>query len=172
MLIWEGDQFYETLYQFVFTRLLSATVMFEIKGEEYIAITIGASRKLGDERCEQIAALLLVGVPKVEVKIGHRSHSAVVQGNYVSNNCGADLEVRRSKFPFSNNGPEYTFAGARYKKGIHRWLPSGKEKKEHTFSVNPQKRTRGFPFLENAILEEPPRCPLVVNVTGHVVVGG
>lgn len=57
-------------------------------------------------------------------------------------------------------------------KGIHRWLSSGKEKKEHTFSVNPQKRTRGFPFLENATLEEPPRCPLVVNVTGHVVVGG
>ena len=171
MLIWEGNQFYETLYQFVFTRLLSATVVFEIKGEEYITITIGVSRKLGDERCEQIAALLLVGVPKVEVKIGHRSHSAVVQGNYVSNNCGANLEVRRSNFPFSNNGPDYTFAGARYERYpsvAARW----KREKEHTFSVNPQKRTRGLPFLENATLKEPPRCPLVVNVTGHVIVGG
>ena len=48
----------------------------------------------------------------------------------------------------------------------------GEREKEHTFSVNPQKRTGGLPFLENAALEEPLRCPLVVEVTGHVVVGG
>jgi hypothetical protein len=73
-------------------------------------------------------------------------------------------------FHFSNNGPEYTLAGARYERYpsvAAKW----KREKEHTFSVNPQKRTRGLPFLENATLEKPPRCPLVVNVTGHVVVG-
>ena len=43
---------------------------------------------------------------------------------------------------------------------------------EHTFSVDPQKRTSGLPFLENAILEEPLRCPLVVSTTAHIVVGG
>ena len=69
---------FQTPYQFVFTRLLSTTVVFEIKGGEYIAITIGPSRKLGDERCEQVPALLLVDVPKIEVKVGHRSQSFVV----------------------------------------------------------------------------------------------
>lgn len=56
-------------------------------------------------------------------------------------------------------------------KSRHRWLPSEK-RMGHTFSVNPQKRTGGLPFLENATLGKPLRCPLVVSLTGHVVVGG
>jgi hypothetical protein len=47
----------------------------------------------------------------------------------------------------------------------------GKRKGTYVFR-EPTKRTSGLPFLENATLEEPPRCPLVVSITGHVVVGG
>jgi hypothetical protein len=43
----------------------------EIKEVKCIETTIGPRGKLSNERRKQVAALLLVGVPKIEVKIGH-----------------------------------------------------------------------------------------------------
>jgi hypothetical protein len=63
----------------------------EIKTDKCIKKGIGLRGKLRYERREQVAAVLLVGVPKIKVKICHRGRSAVVQGNDVLNDRGADI---------------------------------------------------------------------------------
>jgi hypothetical protein len=62
-----------------------------------IETTIGVKGKLSNERREQVGAVLLVGVPKIEIKISHRGQSIVAQGNDVLNDGGASPEVSNSK---------------------------------------------------------------------------
>jgi hypothetical protein len=50
----------------------------EIKLEKCIETTIGLRGKLRDERRKQVAAVLLVGVSKIKVKISHGGRSTLV----------------------------------------------------------------------------------------------
>jgi hypothetical protein len=70
---------------------------------------------------------------------------------------------------FDRDKPEYAFPGTRYK----RWVSVAIEleiSEEHTFSVEPQKRTIRFPFGEDTSLEEPPCSLLAMGTTRNVVV--
>jgi hypothetical protein len=49
----------------------------KIKEVKLIETTIGPRRKLSNERREQVAAVLLVGVPKIEIKVSHGGQSTV-----------------------------------------------------------------------------------------------
>ena len=71
--------------------------MGEKKEVKCVETTIGPRRKLSNKRREQVAAVLLVGVPKIEVKIRHGGQSAIASGNDVLNNCGANPEVSNAK---------------------------------------------------------------------------
>jgi hypothetical protein len=55
--------------------LLRATAMFGKKAEKYVETRIGPSRTLGEERKKHVPAALivLIGDPKVEIKLCHRS---------------------------------------------------------------------------------------------------
>jgi len=70
---------------------------------------------------------------------------------------------------FDSDKPEYALPGARYRE----WLLAAvtpERPREHTFPVEPQKRTIRFPFGENASVEKPFGCLLVIGTTGNVVV--
>jgi hypothetical protein len=70
---------------------------------------------------------------------------------------------------FDNDRPEYALPGARYK----RWVSAAialEMSGERTFSMEPQKRTIGFPFGEDTSLEKPLRCLLAMGTTCDVVV--
>ena len=43
---------------------------------------------------------------------------------------------------------------------------------EHTFTVDPKKRTRRLPFLEGTALKEPRCRSFEMGTTGNVMVGG
>jgi len=75
----------------------------EIKEEKFIETKIGLRGKLSNERKEQVAAVLFVGVPKIEVKISHGGQSTVPQGNDVLNDSGAKREVSNSMLILLND---------------------------------------------------------------------
>ena len=77
LLIWECDHILQAFYQFIFTGLLRAASVFEIEVVEYVTMTMRLIGKLSNERREQVATVLLVDVPKVEVEIGHRGQLIV-----------------------------------------------------------------------------------------------
>jgi hypothetical protein len=65
--------------------------------------------------------------------------------------------------------PEYALPGARYK----RWVSAavGLEMSgKRTLSVEPQKRTIGYPFGEDTSLEKPLRSLLAMGTTCNVMV--
>ncbi len=43
---------------------------------------------------------------------------------------------------------------------------------EHTFTVDPKKRTSGLPFLEGATLGEPRCCSFEMSTASNVMIGG
>jgi len=49
--------------------------VFEIKVIEYVTMTMRLIGKLSDERREQVMTVLLVDVPKIEVKVRHGGQS-------------------------------------------------------------------------------------------------
>jgi hypothetical protein len=57
--------------------LLRSFVVDEIKADKFIEATIEPRGKLNNKRREQVAAVLLVGVPKIKVKISHGGQSAI-----------------------------------------------------------------------------------------------
>ena len=97
MLIWKSEHLFQTLYQSVFTGLSPSVVVGEIKEVKCVETTIGPRRKLSNERREQVAAVLLVGGPKIEIKIGHCGQSAVALGNDVLDDRGANPEVSNTR---------------------------------------------------------------------------
>jgi len=70
-LVWKPEHLFQALFQSVFTGLLLSVFVDEIKLEKCVEIRIGLRRELSDERREQVVKVLLLGVPKIEVKIGH-----------------------------------------------------------------------------------------------------
>jgi hypothetical protein len=70
---------------------------------------------------------------------------------------------------FDRDKPEYTLPGARYKRRSSAAVAlkmSGKR----TFSVEPQKRTIGFPFGEDTSLEKPLGFLLAMGTACNIVV--
>jgi hypothetical protein len=72
---WKGEHVFEAFCHGAITRLLNTTVVCSIKAGEYVATKLRPSRKLEEERRQQVAALLLIAVSKVEIKIGHGGFS-------------------------------------------------------------------------------------------------
>ena len=62
---------FKTFLQCVVTRLLSSIIVCLVNAAENITVRTRASRKLGYERAQQVAAAFLVEIPGIEVKIGH-----------------------------------------------------------------------------------------------------
>src|SRR5579863_1201398 len=85
----KGDHSFETFCHRPVTGLLNAIVVCGIKAEKYIATLIGASSELNEERREQVAASLLIGVPKIKIEICDRGISRLAQSHDVSYDCGA-----------------------------------------------------------------------------------
>ena len=144
--------------------------MAEIKTDKCIKKGIELGGKLRNKRWEQVAAVLLVSVPKIKVKICYRGRSAVAQGNDVLNDRGADirrLATQDLQFLIVTNQsmlfPERLQDGS---SAAVKLESSGR----HTFSVNPQQRSSRFPFLEDTSFEKPFRISLMVSATGDVVV--
>jgi len=54
--------------------------MCRIELGEYIAIRIGPSTKLDEERWKQVVKFLLVDVPEVKIKVGQRGPPSITQG--------------------------------------------------------------------------------------------
>jgi hypothetical protein len=90
LLVREREHILQALYQFIFTGLLCAALLFEIKFIEYVTMTMGLIGKLNNERREQVTTILLVDVPKIEVKVSHGSQSIVSKGNDILNDCRAN----------------------------------------------------------------------------------
>jgi hypothetical protein len=63
--------------------------MLRIKAGEYVATRIRPGRKLDEERGQQVAASLLIGVFKVEIKIGHGGSSRLAQTHHILYDRGA-----------------------------------------------------------------------------------
>jgi hypothetical protein len=91
----------------------------EIEADKCIETTFRLRGELSNKRREQVATALLVGVPKIKVKISHRCQSAVAEGNDVLNDRGANPKVSDSRFAaFDSDIPEYALPRARYKKHV------------------------------------------------------
>jgi hypothetical protein len=86
------------------------------------------------------------------------------------NDRGANQNVSNSRLTLNDSDkPEYALPGARYKS----WQSAAtklERSRRRTFSMNPQKRTSGFPFGEDTALEKPLRRSLVMSITRDVVV--
>ena len=68
--------------------------MYLIKAGEYLATIVGASGELCKERRKQVVEVLFIGVPKIEIEIGHGGQSSVAQRHYVLNDCGASWKCK------------------------------------------------------------------------------
>ena len=77
MLIWECKHLFQALYESAFAGVLHPAAVGKIKEVKFIETTIGPRGKLSNERREQVAAVLLVGVPKIEIKVSHGGQSTV-----------------------------------------------------------------------------------------------
>jgi len=74
----EGEHFFETFYHSSIIRLPNSMVVSRIESGEDVTIGIRASGELDEEGRKQIAEFLLVDVPEVEIKIGHRGLPCIV----------------------------------------------------------------------------------------------
>ena len=83
------DHFFETFCHCPITGLLNSIVVRGIKPGEYVATWVRASSELNEERWEQVAASLLIGIPKIAIEIRDRGISRLAQCHYVSYDCGA-----------------------------------------------------------------------------------
>jgi hypothetical protein len=70
---------------------------------------------------------------------------------------------------FDRDKPEYALPGARWKTWLSTTI-APEILEELTFSVEPQKRTIGSPFVEDTSLEKPLRSLLAMGTTCDVVV--
>jgi hypothetical protein len=139
LLVQEREHVFQALYQFIFTGLLCAALVFEIKAIEYVTMTMRLIGKLSNERKEQVTTVLLVDVPKIKVKVSHGSQTIVAKGSDFLNDRRANpLVSNLSLMVFDSDKPEYALPGARYK----RWALASVARErlgERTFSVEPQK---------------------------------
>jgi hypothetical protein len=107
------EHFYEAFYHIVITWFPYPTTVFRIELGEYVTTAVGLNRKLYEERWKQVAKVLFIGVPEVEIKIGHQGRSSIVQSLDILYDRGArlimsvlqqyDVKVRRTKAQFSLN---------------------------------------------------------------------
>ena len=85
----ESEHCFETFCHSVVTGLLNTTVMVRIEAGKCIATRIRASRKLNEERRENVAKSLLIGVSEVEIEICNGGISGVAQLHDILDDCGA-----------------------------------------------------------------------------------
>jgi hypothetical protein len=65
--------------------------MCRIELGEYIAIRIGPSRKLDEERWKKVVKFLLIDIPEVEIKVRQRGLSSIAQGYDILYDRGAEI---------------------------------------------------------------------------------
>src|SRR6266404_4143461 len=70
--IWNREHIDETLYHCLIAGLLCAIFMSSVKGGKDFATRTRLRRKLDEERWEEIAAVLFIDVPKIEIKERHQ----------------------------------------------------------------------------------------------------
>jgi len=61
----------ETTYHYTIVRLLCTIVVCRIKVGDDVATRTGLTRKLDEEGGEEVATMLLIKVPEVEIKVRH-----------------------------------------------------------------------------------------------------
>ena len=59
-----------------------------------IAITVGTSGELRKKRRKDIASVLFIGVPKIEVEVGDGGLSGLLQRHYVLDDCRASWRCK------------------------------------------------------------------------------
>jgi len=70
-----------------------------------------------------------------------------------------------------NDEPENALPSASYGKGRPSAVkPERKKQKTHTFAMDPEKGTCGFPLLEDTTLEEPFASPFMASLASYAVV--
>jgi len=67
--------------------------MCRIELRKYIAIRIGPSRELDEERREYIVKFLLINVPEVEIEVGQRGFPSIAQGYDILYDRGTKMVV-------------------------------------------------------------------------------
>src|SRR6266404_220436 len=70
--IWDCEHVNETLYHCTIAGLLCTIFMNRIKRGKDVATRTRLRRKLDEERWEEIAAVLFIDVPKIEIKVRHQ----------------------------------------------------------------------------------------------------
>ena len=73
------EHLFEAFYHCAITRFPYPTVVCRIEPQEYVTTGIGLSRELYEERRKQIAQVLFVGVPEVEIEVGQRGLPSIIQ---------------------------------------------------------------------------------------------
>jgi len=71
---WIGNREHilKTSYHYTIAGLLRTIVVCRIKAGEDVATRMGLSRKLDEERGEEVATVLFVKVPEVEIEVRHQ----------------------------------------------------------------------------------------------------
>jgi hypothetical protein len=84
---------------------------------ENVAARTGASRKLENERKQQIVTAFLVGISEIEVKVGHDGGSSIACGHNVLDDRGTGERISFDMKEARNNKPDDAFPRARYDSG-------------------------------------------------------
>ena len=82
----EGQHLCEAVLQNVIVGLSRAIFVRLVNAGENFATGGGVGRKLGNKRYLEVVAILLIGIPKMEVEIGHGRLVGFAQGHGVSDN--------------------------------------------------------------------------------------
>jgi hypothetical protein len=112
----KGEHFFEAFYHGAIIGFLYSAVVYIIESGEYITAGIRPSRKLDEERGEQIVELLFIDVAEVKIKIGDRCLSSAAQFNDILYDRRTEsmmsVSQRRNK---PKDEPDDAFPRARYK---------------------------------------------------------
>jgi hypothetical protein len=81
---------------------------------ENVAARTGASRKLENERKQQIATGFLFDIPEIEVKVGHDGGSSIACGHDVLDDGGTGKKISSDRKEARKNKPDDAFPRARY----------------------------------------------------------
>ena len=68
----EREHIFETLYHYTIAGLLCTIVVCRIKTGEDVVTRTRLRRKLDEERREEVAAVLFIKAPKVEIEVRHQ----------------------------------------------------------------------------------------------------
>jgi hypothetical protein len=67
--------------------------VFRIESGKYVTTGIGPRRKLDEQRGKQVAKLLFIDIPEVEIEISHRGPPGVTLGFDILNDRGTESMV-------------------------------------------------------------------------------